>query len=164
MSSHRRHIIATAVALTAVGAAPATAAVIPRDGSWGGTITSQACEPELGCAPTDELGFFKLRSRVVSAVSYTVLVACYNRDTRETYDRAFTGGKAFPRRQRVPAGLVLTRTYDEASDGRSGSVTTTMDFRGSQAKLKVRMTVNGVVERCNGRTTIPLRHGTPPEA
>lgn len=164
MRRRRLCIVASALTLTAVGATPATAAVIPRDGSWGGTVTSQVCEPELGCAPTDELGFFKLRSRVVSAVSYTVLVACYNRDTRETYDRAFTGGKAFPRRQRVPAGLVLTQTYDEASDGRSGSVTTTMDFRGRQAKLKIRMTVNGTVERCNGRTTIPLRHGTPPEA
>ncbi len=164
MRRRRLCIVASTLALTAVSATPATASVIPRDGSWGGTITSQACEPELGCAPSDELGFFKLRSRVVSAVSYTVLVACYNRDTRETYDRAFTGGKVFPRRQRIPAGLVLTETYDEASDGRSGSVTTTLDFRGRQAKLKIRMTVGGTIERCNGRTTIPLRHGTPPEA
>lgn len=157
-------VLAGAFAALASTAAPATAAVIPRDGSWGGTITSTACEPQVGCAPTDELGFFKLRARKVSALSYTVLVACYNRDTRETYDRAFTGGKAFPRNQRVPGGLVLTKRYGESSDGRSGSVTATLDFRGRQAKLTVRMTVNGHFERCNGRTTIPLAHGTPREA
>lgn len=159
--SRSRLALAGALAALATTAAPASAAVIPRDGSWGGTLTSTACDPQQGCAPTDELGFFKLRARVVSAVSYTVLIACYNRETRETYDRYFTGGTAFPRRQRVPDRLVLTEQYEERSDGRSGSVTTTLDFRGSRAKLKVRMNVGGSVERCNGNTTIPLRHGTP---
>jgi hypothetical protein len=157
----RTALVLAGALVALVFAAPASAAVVPRDGSWGGTVTTTACEPQAGCAPTDEIGFFKLRSRAVSALSYTVVIACYNRETRETYDRYFTGGKAFPRNQRVPGGLVLTKRYRESSDGRSGSVTTTMDFRGSRAKLKLRLAVSGTVERCNGNTTIPLRHGTP---
>lgn len=159
-----RLALAGAVAALVTTTAPAAAGVVPRDGSWGGTLTSTACDQQEGCAPTDELGFFKLRSRVVSAMSYTVLIACYNRETRDTYDRYFTGGKAFPRGQRVPGRLVLTERYDERSDGRSGAVTATLDFRGSRAKLKVRINVAGGIEQCNGNTTIPLAHGTPPEA
>ncbi|MBJ7469794.1 MAG: hypothetical protein JHD16_00755 [Solirubrobacteraceae bacterium] len=156
----RRHVITLALLAAGVTATPAIADVVPRDGAWGGTITSEACDPaQGGCAPTEELGFFKLRARTVSALSYTVLVACYNRETRETYDRAFTGGKRFPSGQRVPTNLRLVETYDESSDGRSGSATTTLDFRGSRAKLTVRLSVGGSIERCTGRTTIPLRRG-----
>jgi hypothetical protein len=168
--THRavRSMLTSVLAGLFIAAAPASGTIIPRDGAWAGTAGTTFCDPDDGCSDTDELGYFTLRARVVGAMSYTVVITCYDRETRQPYDRYFTGGKAFPRNTRIP-GLLVTRRYDEVSEGRSGAVTTTLDYRGSRAKLLVRVqiagTVDGTYERCNGRTTIPLRRGPlPPPA
>lgn len=129
--------------------------VVPRDGFWGGNVWSQACD-ESGCSRVAELGYFKLRSRMVTEVGYNVLVACYNRDTRATYDVYFTADQSNVRARLNSRGIARF-TREERSDGRSGDVTVTVDFSTPRPRLEVRMVVGGQIERCNGRTTLPVR-------
>jgi hypothetical protein len=135
-------------------AATPTADSAPRNGFWGGGVRSTACF-EDGCARVRELGYFKVRSREVTEVGYNVLVACYNRDTRDTYDVFFTvdQGEA---RARFSSRGVARFTQQRSSDGRRGRVSTVMDLSGNRPTMEVRMRVGGPVERCNGRTTIPV--------
>jgi hypothetical protein len=99
---------------------------------------------------------FKLRARRVRQVGYNVLVACYNRDTRATYDVFFTVTK-----RRATARLdsrgVARFTREERSDGRIGRVSVTIDFSGRRPLMKVRIAVGGRIERCNGNTTLPVK-------
>lgn len=129
--------------------------VVPRDGFWGGSSREQACD-ESGCVRVSELGYFKLRSREVREVGYNVLVACYNRDTRATYDRFFTVDQ-----RRASARLdsrgVARFTREEGSDGRTGRVTVTVDFSARRPVMKIRLAVGGRIERCNGNTTLPVK-------
>lgn len=129
--------------------------VVPRDGLWGGSVREQACD-ESGCVRVSELGLFKLRAREVREVGYNVLVACYNRDTRATYDVFFTVTRRSAA-ARLNSRGVARITREERSDGRIGRVTVTIDFSGRRPLMKVRIAVGGRIERCNGNTTLPVK-------
>jgi hypothetical protein len=153
----RLGLIGAALGLVALLIAPfaSEGRVVPRDGLWGGSVRGQACD-ESGCVRVTELGLFKLRARKVRQVGYNVLVACYNRDTRATYDVFFTVTK-----RRATARLdsrgVARFTREERSDGRIGRVSVTIDFSGRRPLMKVRIAVGGRIERCNGNTTLPVK-------
>ena len=107
-----------------------------------------------------ETGYFELRSRVVREVGYNVVIACYNRETRQSYDRYFTVDES-----RVTARLngngVARFSQRKTSDFRSGQVRTTVDFSGARPTLEVVMEV-GRFEVCNGRTTFRVQRGELP--
>jgi len=151
--------IASAVAiLTLCLAAPAGASVVPRNGLWGGITSTSACL-ENGCGPTDEQVVFRLSERRAREMKLLVVVACYNRDTRQTYDRYFTA-------KINRAGTIGTNLRGSANvavrdsaAARSGTARISYDFRGRKAKLLAVLNVSGTLESCNGRTTFTLGGG-----
>ncbi|MFM9077996.1 MAG: hypothetical protein ACKORM_07265, partial [Solirubrobacterales bacterium] len=82
--------------------------------------------------------------------------ACYNRETRESYDRYFTVNRANVQ-ARLDSNGVARFSRQHSSDGRSGSADVTIDFSRSRPLMKIRLDVSGRVERCNGLTTLPVR-------
>ncbi|MFM8889250.1 MAG: hypothetical protein ACKOGM_04625 [Solirubrobacterales bacterium] len=161
LGDRRRAVLLSAGVLLLAGTAlvlPATSGgrYAPRDGFWGGMGSTIACFIGADCGRTSETAYFKLRSRTVKEVGYNVVVACYNRETRESYDRYFTVNRANVQ-ARLDSNGVARFSRQQSSDGRSGSADVTIDFSRSRPLMKIRLDVSGRVERCNGLTTLPVR-------
>lgn len=151
-------IVPLAAALCLSLALPAGASVVPRNGYWGGITSTTACL-ETGCGPTDEQVFFRLSERRAQKMQLAVVVACYNRDTRQTYDRYFN--TKISQAGRIGTDLKGSANVAVRDTGasRRGTARLTYDFRGRKAKLLAVLNVSGTFERCNGRTSFTLNGG-----
>lgn len=138
--------------------------MIPRDGTWAGSATTQGVlEDGLPVTMTEQASF-QMRRRAITAFDYQLALACYNRDSRSTYDVYFGPAKRSSLGQLRPG---LERRFSFRGDdgsGRKPQVVATLNYRGSRARLSLRATWRGAAERCSGRVTLPLTRGPlPPE-
>lgn len=137
----------------------AQAGVVPRTGTWAGSEQTTAYFEDGSQVRATEQGLFELKNRAIQNFEMQVILACYNRETRDTYD-VYYGPLKRESLGRLAPGLDVTRrfTADDGS-GRRANVTAQFDYRGSRAKLGLRVSWRGQVERCSGRVTLWLSRG-----
>lgn len=111
------------------------------------------------CDDVPELAYVRLVRREVRAVKYTVVLRCVDRGSGAAFESTFTGGNAFPAGRRVGGSLVASAAYEEQDKLREAQVRVTLDFRGSRARMRVRVVANGSESRCRADWTMRLRHG-----
>lgn len=148
----------SAVAFLGVGAV-AQAGVVPRTGTWAGSASTTATLEDGSRVRATEQALFELKNRSIQNLGMQVVLACYNRDSRRSYDVYF-GPVTRESLGRLAPGLEVTKrfTADDGS-GRRANVTARFDFRGSRAKLGLRLSWRGQAESCAGRTTLNLTRG-----
>lgn len=163
-----RRISALVVVSTcfAAGSSVAYAGVVPRTGTWAGSAQTTANLEDGSRVNATEQALFELKNRSIQNLEIQLVLACYNRDSRATYD-VYYGPVKRESLGRLGSGLETTKrfTADDGS-GRRANVTAGFDYRGSRAKLRIRVSWRGQVERCSGRTTLNLTRGPllPPPA
>lgn len=137
----------------------AQAGVVPRTGTWSGSEPTTAYFEDGSRVRATEQALFELKNRAIRNFEMQVVLACYNRETRDTYD-VYYGPLKRESLGRLAPGLDVTRrfTADDGS-GRRANVAARFDYRGSRAKLGLRVSWRGQVERCNGRATLSLSRG-----
>lgn len=148
------------------GSSVAYAGVVPRTGTWAGSAQTTAYFEDGSQVNATEQALFELVKQRIQNLELQVVLACYNRETRDTYD-VYYGPLKRESLGRLGSGLETTKrfTADDGS-GRRANVTAQFDYRGSRAKLRIRVSWRGQVERCSGRTTLNLTRGPllPPPA
>ena len=138
----------------------AQAGVLPRDGTWGGSRPATASLLDGTQFQTTEQALFELKNRSIRNFEMQVLINCYDRRSRNSYD-VFYGPLKVPSLGGLGTGLEATKrfTADDGS-GRRADVSARFDYRGSRAKLVLRVRWNGQVESCtSGRVTLNLTRG-----
>lgn len=161
-------VAAVAIALTgtAVSMPIATAAplvVAPSNGIWGGSYASPTNPDPI--LLFDDAVSFRLRSRVVSGLSFSTHMQCLTVDTGQRHKVAFDfrdgypdnrPGAGFPDGRRIPAGGVLRVAFAAFSYDGFWSGTARMIFDFSMARPQVRFSFVG--EDANPDGTEPASH------
>ena len=167
----RKSLVAGASLLAFSALVPlAQAGVVPRDGTWGGSRPATASLEDGTQVRTTEQALFELKNRSIRNFEMAVLINCYNRQSRKSYD-VFYGPLKRPSLGGLGTGLEATKrfTADDGS-GRRADVSARFDYRGSRAKLILRVRYKSRFpdgEICtSGRVTLNLTRGPllPPAA
>ncbi|MFM8763029.1 MAG: hypothetical protein ACKOFC_07220 [Solirubrobacterales bacterium] len=151
-------VVLSVAAFLTVGSV-AQAGVVPRTGTWAGSATTNATLEDGTSVVATEQALFELRNRSIRNFEVQVMLFCYNRDTRASYD-VYYGPIKRASLGRLAPGLDVTKrfTADDGS-GRRANVSVRFDYRGSRAKLGLGVSWRGEIERCNGRATLSLSRG-----
>jgi hypothetical protein len=153
MSRPRCALVLLAACATVAVPAAARTVTIPRDGRWSGI------EPDF--EHPKEIMSFKVRSRAVRDVQFSVPLHCTNSDDGSEFNTVFRGGKAsapVPEGRRIPQSGVLRLHWMEEDAFRKANVHVEITFATRRPAMTVNFTTHGEIEDCEAFSVVRLRH------
>lgn len=145
-------ILGAITATVVAAAAPAATQTIPRDGRWAGNEQDRRGEAEIAT--------FKVRSRAVRELGFSIPLRCENSDTGQQTTTAFRGGKddAAPAGRRIPRSGVLNLRWTESDAFREARINVEINFATRRPTITINFRTEGELESCQAFSVIRLRH------